>query len=115
MSKIVALWDALHVPLIHRSRFYLAFRGREMFYFEAECRRLTWLQSEIGSPEDSHPHVAQKAKRLLARNLRKLDVSTPLPLTPSFSHSGIPSRNPALPSELLIRRVSQPLPRMFFS
>lgn len=75
LSKIVALWEALHVPLIHRSRFYLAFRGRELFYFEAELRRLTWLQSEIGSPEDSNPVAAQKAKRALARSARKLDVS----------------------------------------
>jgi hypothetical protein len=86
MTKIVALWDALHVPLIHRSRFYLAFRGREIFYFEAECRRLTWLQSEIGSPEDPNPLVAQKAKRLLARNMRKLDVRPPLskPVTTAY-------------------------------
>ena len=75
LSKIVALWEALHVPLIHRSRFYLAFRGRELFYFEAELRRLTWLQSEMGSPEDPNPLAAQKAKRALARSARKLDVS----------------------------------------
>lgn len=74
LSKIVALWEALHVPLIHRSRFYLAFRGRELFYFEAELRRLSWLQSEIGSPDDPNPALAQKAKKALARNMRKLDV-----------------------------------------
>ena len=75
LSKIVALWETLHVPLIHRSRFYLAFRGRELFYFEAELRRLTWLQSEMGSPEDPNPVAAQRAKRALARSARKLDVS----------------------------------------
>lgn len=75
LSKIVGLWEALYVPLIHRSRFYLAFRGRELFYFEAELRRLTWLQSEIGNPEDPNPSIAKEAKRALTRNLRKLDVS----------------------------------------
>ena len=35
LPKIVELWERLHVPLLHRSRFYLAFRGRETFYFEA--------------------------------------------------------------------------------
>ena len=68
------LWHKLHVPLIHRSRFYLAFRGREVFYFEAEKRRLTWLQSEMGNPEGADPLAKQAAKRALARNLRKLDV-----------------------------------------
>lgn len=74
LPKIMALWDALHVPLIHRSRFYLAFRGREAFYFETEKRRLAWLQSEMGDPEDRNPLNAQRAKRALARNFRKLDV-----------------------------------------
>lgn len=75
LPKIMELWEALHVPLIHRSRFFLAFRGREAFYFETEKRRLAWLQSEIGDPEDRNPLKAQKAKRALARNFRKLDVS----------------------------------------
>ena len=77
LPKIVELWHKLHVPLIHRSRFYLAFRGREVFYFEAEKRRLTWLQSEMGNPEDADPLAKQAAKRALARNLRKLDVNSP--------------------------------------
>ena len=77
LPKIVELWHKLHVPLIHRSRFYLAFRGREVFYFEAEKRRLAWLQSEMGNPEGSDPMAKQAAKRALARNLRKLDVIPP--------------------------------------
>ena len=28
-----ALRAMLHIPLLHRSRFYLGFRGRETFYF----------------------------------------------------------------------------------
>ena len=34
LPKIVELWELLHVPLVHRSRFFLAFRGRETFYYE---------------------------------------------------------------------------------
>ena len=44
-------------PLLHRSQFLLAFRGRETFYFEAEHRRLTWLRSSLAAegwtPEES--------------------------------------------------------------
>lgn len=34
LPKIVDLWEELHVPLSRRSRFYLAFRGGELFYYE---------------------------------------------------------------------------------
>lgn len=34
LPRITELWDALFVPLAYRSRFYLAFRGREVFYYE---------------------------------------------------------------------------------
>ena len=48
LPRIVALWHALHVPLVHRSRFYLAFQGREAFYFESEHRRLVYLAGQSG-------------------------------------------------------------------
>ena len=47
LPKIVRLWHQLRVPLQHRSRFLLAFRGRETFYFEAEYRRLEWLKASL--------------------------------------------------------------------
>jgi hypothetical protein len=37
LPKIVELWERLHVPLVHRSRFFLAFRGRETFYYEVRA------------------------------------------------------------------------------
>ena len=37
-TKIVRLWRQLRVPLLHRSQFLLAFRGRETFYYEAGPR-----------------------------------------------------------------------------
>ena len=58
----------------YRSRFYLAFRGREIFYFEAEKRRLEYIKSKMGNLEDSDPEAAQKAKREYAKQLRKLEV-----------------------------------------
>ena len=74
LPKIAELWDALHVPLLYRSRFFLAFRGRETFYFEAEHRRLTWLRSETGSLDDGSPEAARAAQRRLGRAHRMLDV-----------------------------------------
>jgi hypothetical protein len=74
LPKIAELWDTLHVPLLYRSRFFLAFRGRETFYFEAEHRRLTWLRSETGSPDDGSPEAARAAQRRLGRAHRMLDV-----------------------------------------
>lgn len=47
LPKIVALWDELYVPLVYRSRFYLSFRGREVFYYEVEARRLEWKRSQM--------------------------------------------------------------------
>lgn len=47
LPKIVALWDELYVPLAYRSRFFLCFRGREVFYYEVEARRLEWKRSQM--------------------------------------------------------------------
>jgi hypothetical protein len=47
LPKIVALWDELYVPLVYRSRFFLCFRGREVFYYEVEARRLEWKRSQM--------------------------------------------------------------------
>ena len=47
LPRIVQLWEGLQVPLVHRSRFFLAFRGRETFYYEAEHRRLIHQQTQV--------------------------------------------------------------------
>ncbi|KAF6264491.1 hypothetical protein COO60DRAFT_1457603 [Scenedesmus sp. NREL 46B-D3] len=55
LPKIVALWEELYVPLAYRSRFFLSFRGREVFYYEVEARRLEWKRSQMlaGAAEES--------------------------------------------------------------
>ena len=47
LPRIVQLWEEVQVPLVHRSRFYLAFKGRETFYYEAEHRRLIHHHSQV--------------------------------------------------------------------
>ncbi|XP_074573287.1 kinesin-like protein KIN-7A isoform X1 [Curcuma longa] len=54
MHQIITLWDICHVSIIHRTQFYLLFRGdtADQIYIEVEIRRLIWLEqhfSEVGN------------------------------------------------------------------
>ena len=51
-KEIFELWDACHVSIIHRSQFYLLFRGdpADAIYIEVELRRLTWLRNHHLKP-----------------------------------------------------------------
>ncbi|CAK9312145.1 unnamed protein product [Citrullus colocynthis] len=58
-QQIIELWDACYVSIIHRSQFYLLFKGDEadQIYLEVEMRRLTWLQdhlAEFGNASPAH-------------------------------------------------------------
>ncbi|KAK8959542.1 Kinesin-like protein NACK1 [Platanthera guangdongensis] len=59
MQLIIQLWQLCHVSIIHRTQFYLLFRGdpADQIYVEVELRRLTWLQqhfSSIGNASPAH-------------------------------------------------------------
>jgi hypothetical protein len=60
LPKIVALWDELYVPLAYRSRFFLCFRAKEVFYYEVEARRLEWKRSQMlqGTLDEDAPQHA---------------------------------------------------------
>lgn len=58
LPKIVTMWEELYVPLAYRSRFFLAFRGREVFYYEVEARRLEWKRSQMLSGATEEPSVS---------------------------------------------------------
>ncbi|KAG7019931.1 Kinesin-like protein NACK1 [Cucurbita argyrosperma subsp. argyrosperma] len=58
-QQIIELWDACYVSIIHRSQFYLLFKGdqADQIYLEVEMRRLTWLQehlAEFGNASGAH-------------------------------------------------------------
>ncbi|XP_020251958.1 kinesin-like protein KIN-7A [Asparagus officinalis] len=57
MQKIIDLWDICHVSIIHRTQFYLLFRGdpADQIYIEVELRRLTWLQKHLSEVGDASP------------------------------------------------------------
>lgn len=47
--QIAQLWDLCQVSIIHRSQFYLLFKGdpADQVYMEVELRRLAWLQEHF--------------------------------------------------------------------
>ncbi|XP_065860757.1 kinesin-like protein NACK1 [Euphorbia lathyris] len=58
-QQIIELWDVCYVSIIHRTQFYLLFKGdpADQIYMEVELRRLTWLQehlTEIGNASPAH-------------------------------------------------------------
>ncbi|KAM0823383.1 hypothetical protein ACQ4PT_070898 [Festuca glaucescens] len=59
MHHIIQLWDLCHVSIIHRTQFYLLFRGdlTDQIYIEVEVRRLTWLQQHFAEIGDASPAV----------------------------------------------------------
>lgn len=48
---IVELWDVCQVSIIHRTQFYLLFKGdpADAIYLEVELRRLNWLQDHCAT------------------------------------------------------------------
>jgi len=72
MPRIMRLWDDLHVPLVHRARFVLSFRGRETFYFEGEHRRLEWMVSRLDPGSGARTRDLKAAQKELVRARREL-------------------------------------------
>lgn len=56
-QQIIELWDACFVSIIHRSQFYLLFKGdtADQIYMEVELRRLTWLQQHLAENGNATP------------------------------------------------------------
>lgn len=56
--QIIELWHLCHVSLIHRTQFYLLFRGgdpSDQIYLEVELRRLTWLEQHLADLGNASP------------------------------------------------------------
>lgn len=56
-KQIVMLWHLCHVSIIHRTQFYLLFRGdpADQIYMEVELRRLTWLEQQFAELGNASP------------------------------------------------------------
>lgn len=56
-QQIIELWDLCYVSIIHRTQFYLLFKGdpADQIYMEVELRRLTWLQQHLAELGNASP------------------------------------------------------------
>ncbi|PIM97646.1 Kinesin-like protein [Handroanthus impetiginosus] len=59
-QQILELWDVCYVSIIHRTQFYLLFKGdpADQIYVEVELRRLTWLQQHLTEVGNASPAPA---------------------------------------------------------
>ncbi|CAM6072154.1 unnamed protein product [Sphagnum tenellum] len=90
-AHILELWDICNVSIVHRTQFFLLFKGdlADAIYMEVELRRLTWLQKHL-TPDSQCPqkHANTQEEHLLPAS----------PLTTS-------SRSLKRERELLARRM----------
>ncbi|GFZ12229.1 ATP binding microtubule motor family protein [Actinidia rufa] len=56
-QQIIELWHVCHVSIIHRTQFYLLFKGdpADQIYMEVELRRLNWLQQHLAELGNASP------------------------------------------------------------
>ncbi|KAK3438581.1 hypothetical protein EUGRSUZ_C03198 [Eucalyptus grandis] len=56
-KQIIMLWHLCHVSIVHRTQFYLLFRGdpSDQIYLEVELRRLTWLEQHLAELGNASP------------------------------------------------------------
>ncbi|KAL3512225.1 hypothetical protein ACH5RR_024942 [Cinchona calisaya] len=88
-QQIIELWDVCHVSIIHRTQFYLLFKGdpADQIYMEVELRRLTWLQQHLAELGNASPartgneptislsssmRALKKEREFLAKRLKRL-------------------------------------------
>ncbi|XP_039037008.1 kinesin-like protein KIN-7E [Hibiscus syriacus] len=75
---IVELWKACHVSLVHRTYFFLLFKGdrTDSIYMEVELRRLTFLEETFSqgnqAVEDGHTLTLASSVRALRRERQSL-------------------------------------------
>lgn len=56
-KQIIMLWYLCHVSIIHRTQFFLLFKGdaADQIYMEVELRRLTWLEQHLAELGNASP------------------------------------------------------------
>ncbi|XP_015957897.1 kinesin-like protein NACK1 [Arachis duranensis] len=74
-QQIIELWDLCFVSVIHRTQFYLLFKGdpADQIYMEVELRRLTWLQQHLAEVGNASPaHVGDERTISLSSSIKAL-------------------------------------------
>lgn len=56
-KQIIMLWHLCHISIIHRTQFYMLFKGEaaDQIYMEVELRRLTWLEQHLAELGNASP------------------------------------------------------------
>ncbi|KAL6585680.1 Kinesin-like protein nack2 [Orobanche minor] len=56
-KEIIMLWHVCHVSIVHRTQFYLLFRGdpSDQIYMEVELKRLKWLEQHLDDVGNASP------------------------------------------------------------
>ncbi|CAI9765987.1 unnamed protein product [Fraxinus pennsylvanica] len=56
-KEIIMLWHLCHVSIVHRTQFYLLFKGdpSDQIYVEVELRRLKWLEQQLDDLGNASP------------------------------------------------------------
>ncbi|KAK9075756.1 hypothetical protein SSX86_004085 [Deinandra increscens subsp. villosa] len=56
-NQIIMMWHLCHVSIIHRTQFYMLFRGEpaDDIYIQVELRRLTWLEQKLSDLGNASP------------------------------------------------------------
>ncbi|XP_028551709.1 kinesin-like protein KIN-7A [Dendrobium catenatum] len=75
MQQIIKLWDICHASLIHRTQFYLLFKGdqADQIYVEVELRRLCWMQKKFACAGDPYnEHSGDELSLSLSSNIKAL-------------------------------------------
>ncbi|KAJ9550223.1 hypothetical protein OSB04_014268 [Centaurea solstitialis] len=74
-KKIIELWDVCFVSIIHRTQFYMLFKGdpADEIYMEVELRRLNWLQEHLAEHGNATPsRGAEEPTISVSSSLRSL-------------------------------------------
>lgn len=74
-QQIIELWDVCFVSIIHRTQFYLLFKGdpADQIYMEVELRRLAWLQQHLAELGNASPaQVGNEPTISLSSSIRAL-------------------------------------------
>lgn len=96
-ALIFELWDSCNVSIIHRTQFYLLFKGdpADSIYMEVELRRLTWLQENFNAEAQSNHHNVNAIEEHL------------IPASPNCSNSAKSlKRERELLARQMLRRLS---------
>ncbi|KAH9311149.1 hypothetical protein KI387_026184 [Taxus chinensis] len=72
--QIIELWDACHVSIIHRTHFFLLFKGdpADSIYLDVEFRRLSFLRKSFSWRTLNNSNLADDQINTVASNIRAL-------------------------------------------